>query len=127
MKNAYQQIKNFVRTHQNSAVLISRTDSFLGEYYPPEAKRLSAVSGFTGSAGLAFIDSVQDVLFVDSRYTVQAKKQSSFQVFEVPTQTTPCYGLLKTLKEKPFILIRKRIRYHGSKKARNGYKKQKFL
>lgn len=100
MKNAYQQIKNFVRTHQNSAVLISRTDSFLGEYYPPEAKRLSAVSGFTGSAGLAFIDSVQDVLFVDSRYTVQAKKQSSFQVFEVPTQTTPLLWITENFKGK---------------------------
>lgn len=84
----YHKIKNFVQQGNIDGILISRTDMFLGEYYPPYAERLKTVSGFSGSAGLALITANKDVLFVDSRYTIQAKKQSDFTVYEIPTETT---------------------------------------
>lgn len=68
-------------------VLISRNDSFLGEYNPCESDRLFKVTGFTGSAGVCFVSATQKVLFVDSRYTEQAKEQSDFDVYEVPRET----------------------------------------
>ncbi len=90
ISNAYNQIKQFLNETDFDAVLVSRTDSFLGEYYPPEACRLEVVTGgFSGSAGLALITKDEDVLFVDSRYTIQAKNQTRFRVFEVPAETTP--------------------------------------
>lgn len=100
MKNSYKIIKKFVQNHSETAVLISRTDSFTGEYYPPEVCRLADVSGFTGSAGLAFISAAADVLFVDSRYTIQAQKQSAFQVFEIPAQTRPALWINENFKGK---------------------------
>lgn len=84
----YEKIKKYVTESAVDGVLISRNDSFLGEYYPPEAERLEKVTGFTGSAGLALITKEKDVLFVDSRYTLQAKAQSKFHVLEVPAETT---------------------------------------
>lgn len=98
--SVYQHIKNFVQQGIIDGVLISRTDIFLGEYYPPYVKRLDSVSGFTGSAGLALITADKDILFVDSRYTIQAKNQSDFLVYEVPSETTPSAWLCDNMPNK---------------------------
>ena len=47
---------------------------------------LEKVSKFTGSAGFALILRKVNYLFVDGRYTIQAKKQSGkkFKIFEIP-------------------------------------------
>ncbi|HWK46019.1 MAG TPA: aminopeptidase P family protein [Stellaceae bacterium] len=52
--------------------IIGRADVHQGEYIPANAERLSWVTGFTGSAGLAVVLRRQAALFVDGRYTVQA-------------------------------------------------------
>lgn len=82
------------------AILIPRSDSFLGEHYPPEKNQLKKTTNFSGSAGLALITADKAVLFVDSRYTEQAKIESDWTVFEVPTETTPSNWILENLKEK---------------------------
>ena len=99
-KQAYQSVKKYINDGYADAVLIARTDSFLGEYYPPDAVKLQKISGFTGSAGLALITKDKDVLFVDSRYTIQAKQQSSFVVYEVPTETNPSQWINQHLSGK---------------------------
>lgn len=82
-------IQSYLNKKEVDAVLISRTDSFLSEYFPPYKDRLKEVTGgFTGSAGLAVVSLEKKALFVDSRYTDQAKQQSDFDVYEVPTETT---------------------------------------
>ena len=93
MKN----IRDFLNKNQIDAIIISRTDSFLSEYYPPEKRQLYLATGFTGSAGLAVVTQDQAVLFVDSRYTDQAKTESDFQVFEIPTQTLPSTWMVQNL------------------------------
>ncbi len=88
--SVYDKIKAYLNEENLDGILISRSDSFLGEYYPPYAQRLEIVTGgFSGSAGLALLTKIEDVLFVDSRYTIQAKTQTDFKVFEVPSETTP--------------------------------------
>jgi Xaa-Pro aminopeptidase len=57
------------------AVYIPHEDSYLNEYLPDKDEVLAWVSGFTGSAGLAIVTAKQAGLFVDSRYTIQAKQQ----------------------------------------------------
>ena len=98
--SVYHKIKTFIKQGSVNGVLISRTDIFLGEYYPPYAERLKTVSGFSGSAGLALITANKDVLFVDSRYTIQAKNQSDFIVYEIPTETTPSVWLNENMAGK---------------------------
>ncbi len=57
------------------ALIINRTDEFLNEYIPPDAERLSWATDFSGSAGRAIINQKKSSLFVDGRYTFQAKEQ----------------------------------------------------
>ena len=55
--------------------LINRTDEFLNEYIAPYAERLNWITNFSGSAGRAIIGQTKALLFVDGRYTFQAKQQ----------------------------------------------------
>jgi Xaa-Pro aminopeptidase len=65
------------------AALIPRADEHQGEYVPPSAERLKWLTGFSGSAGIAIVARAQAALFVDGRYTVQAKTETDTAVFEV--------------------------------------------
>lgn len=56
--------------------LIPRADAHRGESVPPGEARLAYVTGFTGSAGLALVGPRKAMLFVDSRYTLQAPAQT---------------------------------------------------
>ena len=94
------QLREFLKQHHLDALLITRTDSFLGEHFPPEITQLKQATGFSGSAGLAVITKDQAVLFVDSRYTEQAKIESEWTVFEIPTETTPSAWMEENVKGK---------------------------
>lgn len=58
-----------------SGLLLPRADIFQGEYLPASEDRLAYLTGFTGSAGFAIVLGEGCALFVDGRYTVQAKGQ----------------------------------------------------
>lgn len=53
--------------------VVPRADEHQSEYLPARAERLSWLTGFTGSAGVAVILSHRAALFVDGRYTLQAE------------------------------------------------------
>ncbi len=55
--------------------LIPRADEHQGEYVPPSAERLSWLTGFTGSAGLAIVMQDKAAIFIDGRYTLQVKDE----------------------------------------------------
>ncbi len=55
--------------------IVPRADRHQGEYVPPSEERLSWLTGFTGSAGLAIVLAERIALFVDGRYTLQAAAQ----------------------------------------------------
>ncbi|NOT70637.1 MAG: aminopeptidase P family protein [Hyphomicrobium sp.] len=65
------------------AVLVPRADEHQGEYVPPSAERLKWLTGFTGSAGIAIAAKKSAALFIDGRYTVQAKAETDTSVFDV--------------------------------------------
>lgn len=63
------------------AVLIRSTDRYFNEYIPKSESPRALISGFDGSVGDSIITKDQAHLFVDGRYTLQAKKQApDFQV-----------------------------------------------
>ena len=62
--------------------IVPKNDEFFSEYAVKD--RLKTISDFSGSAGLAVIMKNKSYLFVDGRYTIQAKQQSSqFQIIEI--------------------------------------------
>ena len=65
------------------AYVIPKNDMYFNEYSSPD--RLKLISNFDGSAGLAIILRDKNYLFVDGRYTIQAKSQSSkdFSIVEI--------------------------------------------
>ncbi|HEY4199730.1 MAG TPA: aminopeptidase P family protein [Devosiaceae bacterium] len=56
--------------------LVPRADAHRGESVPPGEARLAFLTGFTGSAGMALVGPRKALLFVDSRYTLQAPAQT---------------------------------------------------
>ena len=62
--------------------IIPRTDDYQGEYVPACAERLAWLTGFTGSWGLALVLKDRAALFVDGRYTEQAREQCDGTLFE---------------------------------------------
>ena len=69
------QLQNYLRKKNVQHFVINRTDEFLGEYIAPYAERLHWLTSFSGSAGRAIISQESATLFVDGRYTVQAKEK----------------------------------------------------
>ncbi len=63
--------------------VVPKNDSYFNEYSSPD--RLKFISNFDGSAGLAIILKNKNYLFVDGRYTIQAKSQSgkNFDIIEI--------------------------------------------
>lgn len=64
-----------------SAFIVPHDDQHLGEYTAPRDERLAWATGFTGSAGVAVILADQAALFVDGRYTLQARTQAPAECF----------------------------------------------
>jgi Xaa-Pro aminopeptidase len=62
--------------------IIPRADEHQGEYVPPRAERLSWLTAFTGSAGVAVVLRTKAAVFIDGRYTVQAREQVDATQFE---------------------------------------------
>ncbi|QPC41886.1 aminopeptidase P family protein [Kaustia mangrovi] len=65
--------------------LVPRADEHQGEYVAAYAERLSWLTGFTGSAGLAVVLADRAAIFIDGRYTIQAREQVDTALF------TPCH------------------------------------
>ncbi len=63
--------------------VVPRADRYQNEYVPPCAERLAWLTGFTGSAGVAIVLADRAVLFVDGRYTVQARDEVDAAAFAI--------------------------------------------
>ena len=62
--------------------LVPRTDEYQGEYVPESAQRLTWLTGFTGSAGLAIVLPETAAMFTDGRYTLQAATEVDGTLFQ---------------------------------------------
>jgi Xaa-Pro aminopeptidase len=63
--------------------VVPHADRYQNEYLPPSEERLAWLSGFTGSAGAAIVLADRAVLFVDGRYTLQAREQADPALFAI--------------------------------------------
>ena len=77
-------IKNLIISNNLDGYIIPKNDEFFTEY--SKINKLEKVANFTGSAGFILILKNTNHLFVDGRYTIQAKQQSGkrFQIHEIP-------------------------------------------
>ncbi|WOI55310.1 aminopeptidase P family protein [Palleronia sp. LCG004] len=68
------------------AFLVPRADAHQGEYVADRDARLAWLTGFSGSAGMAVVTRDETALFVDGRYTIQARGQvaDEIAVHEIP-------------------------------------------
>ena len=81
-------IKNFFNIFKINAYIIPKNDEFFSEYVQEKKDNLRFVTNFTGSFGFALILKNDNYLFVDGRYTLQAKFQSGkmFKVITIPNK-----------------------------------------
>ena len=74
--------KNFSK-YNIDGYIIPKNDEFFSEYVNYD--RLKLISNFSGSAGMGIILKNKNYLFVDGRYTIQAKKESGnlFKIIQI--------------------------------------------
>ena len=79
-------LKNYIKINNLDGYLVPKNDEYFNEYVNHSNNRLKFISNFSGSAGFAIILKNTNYLFVDGRYTIQAKIQSgnNFKVITIP-------------------------------------------
>ena len=79
-------LKTIFKNERIDGYIIPKNDEFFGEYVPNYNDRLKYISNFSGSYGFALVLRNENYLFVDGRYTLQAKKQSGnfFKIKTIP-------------------------------------------
>ena len=91
-------LKKLIKRENLDGYLIPKNDEFFNEYVSNNNDRLDYISNFSGSFGFALILKNKNYLFVDGRYSLQAKNQSGkfFDVITVPNKMP--YQVLKGKK-----------------------------
>jgi Xaa-Pro aminopeptidase len=79
--------------------VVPHADCHQSEYMPASEERLGWLTGFTGSAGAAIVLMERAALFVDGRYTLQAREQADTSLFEIVhlIETPPDQWIERTL------------------------------
>jgi Xaa-Pro aminopeptidase len=84
------QLRAALRAEKLDGFLVPRADAHQNEYVAPCEERLAWLTGFTGSAGFSIVLRDKAALFVDGRYTIQARGQVDPRAFEIaPLEKTP--------------------------------------
>ena len=83
ISNKIKKLRRKFNIYNVDGYVVPKNDSYFSEYSSPD--RLKFISNFDGSAGLAIILRNKNYLFVDGRYTIQAKSQAgtNFNVVEI--------------------------------------------
>ncbi|MBV8319588.1 MAG: aminopeptidase P family protein [Hyphomicrobiales bacterium] len=79
--------------------IVPRSDRHQNEYVPACEQRLAWLTGFSGSAGIAIVLMERALLFVDGRYTLQAREQVDTSLFTIEhlVETPPDRWIEKNL------------------------------
>ena len=72
--NTLKNLKRSLVDYNIDGYIIPKNDEYFQEYSNPN--RLEKISKFSGSAGLCVILKKKNLLFVDGRYTIQAKNET---------------------------------------------------
>ena len=91
-------LKKLFKNYKIDGYIVPKNDEFFSEYIPENKDNLKFISNFSGSFGFAIILKINNYLFVDGRYTLQAKIQSGkqFKIITIPNQLP--FNILKHKK-----------------------------
>lgn len=94
-------LRAWMADHNLQGILVPRADEHQGEYVAARSERLQWLTGFTGSAGAALILRDRALLFVDGRYTLQARQQTDLNTFTIENlvETPPAAWLREHLRK----------------------------
>ena len=83
--NILKKLRKLLKVYKIDGYIVPKNDEFFGEYVDHRDDRLNFISLFSGSSGYGLILKKKAYLFVDGRYTLQAKKESNknFKVVEI--------------------------------------------
>ena len=79
-KFSLKKLSKLIINHNLDGYIVPKNDSFFTEQVKHD--RLKIISNFSGSAGMAVVLRKKSYLFVDSRYTIQAKNESG-KIFKI--------------------------------------------
>jgi Xaa-Pro aminopeptidase len=94
MANRLENLRKELGRQGLDGFIVPRADEHLGEYVPPSAERLSWLTGFTGSAGLAVVLADTAAVFTDGRYVLQLAEQTDpalWQRLHITEQPPPAW------------------------------------
>ena len=96
MKNKIDLLKKKFKEFDIDGYAIPKNDEFFSSY--DKNYRLQNITKFSGSAGIAILTKNKNYLFVDGRYTLQAKLQSGkiFKIIDI-TKSFP-KNILKNIR-----------------------------
>jgi len=87
-------LRSLLSEHQLDGWIINGTDPHQSEYVCPRWRSREWISGFSGSAGTVVITASEALLWVDSRYYIQAQQQiegSCFRMMKSDDPSCPSY------------------------------------
>ena len=86
--NKLKKLRKFLKIYKLDGYLVPKNDEYFNEYVSQSNDRLKFISNFSGSAGFAVILNNKNYLFVDGRYTIQARIQSgkNFKITANPNE-----------------------------------------
>ena len=84
--NKLKKLRKIFKIFKLDGYIVPKNDEFFGEYVDKRNDRLNYISSFSGSAGYALILKKKSYLFVDGRYTLQAKKESDKIMNKYPSR-----------------------------------------
>ena len=92
-------LKKLFSKYKIDGYIVPKNDEYFNEYIPAHKDRLKFISNFSGSAGFAILFKNKNYLFVDGRYTTQARIQSGkkFKIETIPKKFPK--NVLKTNKK----------------------------
>jgi len=85
-----ERVRDALKQHQLTAVLVPSSDPHLSEYLPERWQGRQWLSGFTGSMGTLVVTLDDAALFADSRYWVQAEAEiagTGISLVKIPSGT----------------------------------------
>ena len=98
-------LRRLLRVHKLDGYIVPHNDEYQSEQIHPNSNRLCWLTGFSGSAGNAVILRKKAAIFVDGRYTIQAKKEVykvKYSIHEYPKKKYQNW-LIHQLKNKEKI------------------------
>lgn len=102
-----QRLRQELATSNLDGCLLPVTDEYQGEYSADYARRVTWLTGFDGSAGMAVILQDKAALLVDGRYTIQAAQETDPSLYETHNSATtkPEDYLIQHLGNKKSAII----------------------